>query len=74
MANSTEIDQMPSLCCHALSGDAHAEVCIRGRITPGGGDDMIGPDKQFDTENILLSAQMWLAMQGFNRACFSITL
>jgi homoserine O-acetyltransferase len=37
------------LILHALSGDAHAAGFHRGDETPGWWEDMIGPDKAFDT-------------------------
>lgn len=38
------------LCCHALSGDAHAAGYHEGDEHPGWWDDFIGPGKAFDTE------------------------
>ena len=38
------------LVCHALSGDAHAAGLHEGDNKPGWWDDMIGPEKAFDTE------------------------
>ena len=37
------------LICHALSGDAHAAGYHSGETKPGWWDDMIGPEKAFDT-------------------------
>lgn len=37
------------LCCHALSGDAHAAGFHEGSEVPGWWDDFIGPGKAFDT-------------------------
>lgn len=37
------------LVCHAFSGDAHAAGYHEGDEKPGWWDDMIGPDKAFDT-------------------------
>ncbi len=37
------------LCCHALSGDAHAAGHHTGAKSPGWWDDFIGPGKAFDT-------------------------
>ena len=37
------------LICHALSGDAHAAGYHAGEKKPGWWDDMIGPEKAFDT-------------------------
>lgn len=38
------------LICHALSGDAHAAGFHKGKKKPGWWDDMIGPEKAFDTK------------------------
>ena len=42
------------LVLHALSGDAHAAGVHKGEDDPGWWDDMIGPDKAFDTNKYFI--------------------